>query len=608
MKPRISGGPVIIAAVALLYFVAGKIGLTLALVNPSATPVWPPAGIALAAFLILGYRIWPVILAAAFLVNLTTTASIATSVGIAIGNTLEGVIGAYLVNRFANGRRAFDRPADIFRFALFGALISTTVSASIGIASLALGGLAEWADAKAIWITWWLGDAAGVLVVAPVCLLWSLKPRRTRTWNRGKILEAVLLVVSMALAGTIVFSEALPFAAKNYPLEYLCIPILLWAAFRFRQREAATAIVLLSAIAIWGTLNGYGPFRRETDNESLLLLQVFMAVAALTTVALAAAVSERKRAEESLTLLKSAVHNADDGVAILTADSGRSGPSVIFVNEGFCRLTGFSSEEVLGETLEILAIAREDGAAVEAMRAAFAEGERFQREVHARRRSGVPYALDLALTPVPPGEKQPTHWVAILRDASERMARMETLQRQALYDFLTGLPNRALLHDRLGQAVLAAEREGVPLALCLLDLDGFKQINDSMGHSVGDQILRQLAPRLCGALRTVDTVARLGGDEFAMLLPTVGDADGATLMAQKILKAFERPFLVEGRPITVSASMGIALCPQHGNDWPTLMRKADEAMYAAKRSGEGYALCPTVGGRKLTIVSSRAGA
>jgi diguanylate cyclase (GGDEF)-like protein/PAS domain S-box-containing protein len=590
LKPRFSPSPLVIVVIGVVYFVAGKLGLMLAVVNPSATAVWPPTGIALAAFLVLGYRVWPAILLGAFFVNVTTAGSIATSIGIAIGNTLEGAVGAYLVNRFANGRRVLDRAQDIFKFALLAALVSTTVSPTIGLTSLSLGGFASWADYKSIWITWWLGDASGDLVVAPVFLLWSLKPRLTRTWNRGKALEAAFLLFALILVGVAVFGGPLPLASRNYPLEFMCVPILLWAAFRFRQREAATAIFLLSGIAIWGTLRGFGPFHREAANESLLLLQAFMGVIAVTTMALAAVVSERRRVEETLSLLESAVHNAAEGVVILAVDSGGSAPSIIFVNEGFSQMTGFPSAEVLGETLEILRIAEADRDSIQAMNGALAAGERFHGEVHARRRDGSEYALELALTPVPPGGRSPSHWVAILRDVSARMAHLETLERQALYDFLTGLPNRILLHDRLEQAILAAEREGVPLALCLMDLDRFKEINDTLGHQTGDALLKQLGPRLRRALRTVDTVARLGGDEFAILLPTVADKAGAAFSVEKILKALEKPFVIEGQKLTISASVGIALCPQHGTDWTTLMRNADSAMYAAKKSRKGYAL------------------
>src|SRR5216117_3671214 len=157
----------------IAYFVAGKLGLSLAFVNASASAVWPPTGIALAATLLLGYRVWPAILLGAFLVNATTAGSVWTSLAIASGNTLEGLVGAWLVTRFANGRNAFSRAPDIFAFAALAGFLSTTVSATIGVTSLSLGGYASWDRFGAIWLTWWLGDVAGALVVAPVLILWG---------------------------------------------------------------------------------------------------------------------------------------------------------------------------------------------------------------------------------------------------------------------------------------------------------------------------------------------------------------------------------------------------------------------------------------------------
>src|SRR5438093_1322449 len=168
----------LLLALGAAYFIAGKLGLRLAFVNASATAVWPPTGIALVAFVLLGYDVWPAILASAFLVNLTTTGSVATSIGIALGNTLEGVVGAYLVNRFARGRRAFDRPQDVFVFTALAAMVSTSVSATVGVTTISLAGYARWAEYGSIWWTWWLGDAAGDLVVAPALMLWFVTPRR----------------------------------------------------------------------------------------------------------------------------------------------------------------------------------------------------------------------------------------------------------------------------------------------------------------------------------------------------------------------------------------------------------------------------------------------
>src|SRR5213080_1881690 len=166
----------LLVALAAVYVIAGKLGLKLAFENASATPVWPCTGIALAAFVLLGYDVWPAVLAGSFLVNLTTAGSVATTLGIATGNTLEGLAGAYLVNRFAHGAHAFDRPQDVFKFAVLAGLASTTVSPFFGVTSLALGGYADWAEYGRIWLTWWLGDAGGALIVAPVLLLWGQDP------------------------------------------------------------------------------------------------------------------------------------------------------------------------------------------------------------------------------------------------------------------------------------------------------------------------------------------------------------------------------------------------------------------------------------------------
>jgi len=283
---------------AAVYFVAAKLGLRLAFVNRSATAVWPPTGIALAAFLILGARVWPAIFAGAFLANLATAGSLATSIGIASGNTLEGLLGAYLVQRFAAGRQAFGRPRNAFRFAVLAAGVSTIVSATCGVTSLALGGFAPWADLGRIWVIWWLGDGAGALVVAPVVLLWTENPRVQ--WTRRQAVEAAALLVCLVLVGLMVFGGVFPTQTKNYPLEFLCLPLLLWPAFRFGARETATAILLLSVIAIRGTLQGFGPFARDTQNESLLLLQAFIAVIAVTKLIVASVVGERRRMEGHL--------------------------------------------------------------------------------------------------------------------------------------------------------------------------------------------------------------------------------------------------------------------------------------------------------------------
>jgi signal transduction histidine kinase/integral membrane sensor domain MASE1 len=282
--------------IAVVYVVAAKLGLRLAFVHVSATPVWPAAGIALAALLLWGARMWPAVFVGAFLANITTAGSVATSVGIAVGNTLEAVLGAYLVTRFASGRRAFARAQDVIKFFVLAALVSTTVSATIGVGSLLAGGFAPWNAAGSIWFTWWLGDAAGNVLVTPLLVLWV--ERQTSRWSPGRLLEAGLLVLALVAVGQLVFGAVLPRANPGYPIDFMAVPPLVWAAFRFGQRETASATVLLAAMALWGTLHGQGPFVRPDANESLLLLQAFVGLSAVLALAFAALVTERTRVDE----------------------------------------------------------------------------------------------------------------------------------------------------------------------------------------------------------------------------------------------------------------------------------------------------------------------
>ena len=294
---RLAKDALIALALAAIYFTVGKLGLKLAYVHPSATAVWPPTGISLVALLMLGYRAWPGIFVGALLVNLTTAGSLPVCLGIAAGNTLEGLLGCYFLKKFAGGEEAFDSSKGVLRF-LLPVMLSTSVSATFGATSLSLGRFASWSSYGPIWLTWWLGNAVGDVLVAPLLVLWSAKPQLK--WNRVRLLEVLLLLGYIFVAGQITFGGLLPIKSKNYPLEFLCVPALIWAAFRFRPRRAQLASCLLAGIAIRGTLLGFGPFVRPSLNESLLLAQAFTGVMAVMTLLLATVVEEHMRAAERL--------------------------------------------------------------------------------------------------------------------------------------------------------------------------------------------------------------------------------------------------------------------------------------------------------------------
>jgi diguanylate cyclase (GGDEF)-like protein len=301
LRSRILKDALVVLGVCATYILVAKLSLRLATVHPSASPVWPPTGLAIAALLALGLRFWPAIFMGAFVVNLTTAGSVLTSAGIATGNTLEALLASFLVLRFASGKHAFDRSWDILRFALLAGVLSTAVAATFGITSLALGGFAPWKQFGLIWRTWWLGDAAGALIFTPFLLLWGAD--RSLKWTKRQFLEAGVLLVSLAATAAAIFGVFIHTRMSGDPWTFLCTPFLVWAGFRFGQRESSAAICLLSAIAVVGTVRGGGPFVRESPNDSLLLLQSFLGVMALMTLILGAEVTERRRQEEHARVL-----------------------------------------------------------------------------------------------------------------------------------------------------------------------------------------------------------------------------------------------------------------------------------------------------------------
>jgi diguanylate cyclase (GGDEF)-like protein/PAS domain S-box-containing protein len=296
---------------------------------------------------------------------------------------------------------------------------------------------------------------------------------------------------------------------------------------------------------------------------------------------------EQRFESEQLRLLGSAIYVSGQGIAILTPAVEAAGPRVAFVNDGFCALYGRPREEIIGQTPEIFGIVKRYSAIFDALLRHVFDEKAFDAEVTAQRKDGSEFELDLQLVPVQDGG-QISHWVAFLRDVTESRNQLVSLRHQAMHDGLTDLPNRMMLFDRLDAALNTARQSNAMVALLLMDLDRFKEVNDTFGHQFGDGLLKQVAFRLQNQLHDGDTVARLGGDEFAVVLASAVDANEVAATARRILNTLQQPFVVEGQVLEVGGSIGIALYPLHGGDARTLMRRADVAMYAAKQANTGY--------------------
>jgi signal transduction histidine kinase len=291
-------------ALVAMFFVAGKVGLLLRDANSGVSPIWPATGIALAGLLLWGYRLWPAIFVGACLIDLTARSwghasvplQIFHTAGIATGDTLEALAGAWLINRFANGRDAFLRVNDVFRYTFFAGVLSTAVSATIGVATLLAGGFMAGHKLGIAWLSWWMGDMVGAIVVAPLILIWKANP--SVNFGAKKTLEALSLLLSLLFVSTVNFSNILDFGTDRYPLAFLFIPLLVWAALRFESRGVVAYVSIICCLAVNGTWHGIGAFATADHNGSLVMLQTFICVATLTALVLAAAVAERKSVEE----------------------------------------------------------------------------------------------------------------------------------------------------------------------------------------------------------------------------------------------------------------------------------------------------------------------
>ena len=283
-----------LAAVGACYFVLAKLGLLLAVIHPSASPVWPATGFAFAAVLLFGLRVWPALFLAAFLANVTTSGLVLSSLAIGAGNTLEAVALGFAVTWWSEGAATFESPAGVARFAVISLLVATPISATIGVGSLWVLGQTTTASFGTVWTTWWLGDLGGALVVTPALVLWFRHKSTARdVWNFAPLYAAAGLV------GLLAFSPIVAHPMRDL-LPFLAIVPLLWAALRQGPRDTATVALILSVFAVWGTLEAEGPFARVGLNESFLLTLAFVSSAALPSLILSADVAVRNRAEHEL--------------------------------------------------------------------------------------------------------------------------------------------------------------------------------------------------------------------------------------------------------------------------------------------------------------------
>jgi PAS domain S-box-containing protein len=415
------------------YFVAGKVGLSTPFTSNNISPVWPAAGIALSAVLLFGYRIWPGIAAAAFLVNWAAIPHVAAA-GLACGNTLAALTGAFLLRRVPNFNDSLSRLRDVLGLITYAGLVSTMVSASIGVAVLFATRVHPWSGARSAWLIYWLGDAMGILLVAPLVLT---LPKLRKICRSVRIAEFAALFLLLSIASCLIFSDQRLLPIKSHVLAFAVFPFVMWAAIRFGVSGCASSTLLIAVIATVETARGFGPFAQDKPLTNALLLEAFFGVISLSGLALAAVIAERENLEsereqlirdqvlrEARLQLAAIVESSTD--AIISKDmEGR----ITHWNPGAEQLYGYSSQEMIGKSVALLMPAERSDDFPDIM-LKLAKGERIEQyETVRQRKNGNRVDVSLSVSPILNTAGKVVGAAAIARDISSRKQADEALRK-----------------------------------------------------------------------------------------------------------------------------------------------------------------------------------
>ncbi len=498
-------------ALATVYFLAAMLGLSFAFEQVNTSPVWPPTGIAISALLFGGWRLLPGITIGVLLVNVLTNFPFLNGLFIALGNTLEAAVAYFLLSRFTTVKNILELE-QLVKFTLIIGL-SSMVSAFIGIATLFFSNLISTDLLLLLWTTWWLGDWVGGIVIIP--LLYTCFNSKLEDFKIFFGWEGAVFLLVSALSISVCFSDWFTWGYKNYPLAFIYFPIAVWVGYRFGRLGCSLFIVLVSVFAIYGTLLGNGPFASHSDNEALLLLQSFMAVMMLSSLALVSSIEEyaiannklAKREEtlreivsqqstdletaaKQLKLAESVFVESDQ--AIMITDTDRK---ILRVNPAFCRISGFEESQLVGHDMRVMKSGHHDESFYRELWEQLLSTGSWQGEIWDRKKSGEVFPTWQSISAVKDENGDYVQYISIFSDITEKKNSEEKIYHLAHYDTVTGLKNRVAFYDVLEKTISHANRSNERLAVMFLDLDNFKTINDTSGHPVGDKLLKVVAEK-----------------------------------------------------------------------------------------------------------------
>ena len=489
-----------LAFVFALYFGAGKLGLAVPFTSSNVSPIWPAAGVAVAAVLIWGIQIAPAIAFAAFLVNFLTPVPTFASIAIGLGNASSAVIAGYFLKHVADFETSLARLKDVLRLVVVAAVLATAVAASVGVTALTLVDAKAWTGYGSAWRIWWLGDAMGVLVVAPLLLTGRDLLHIRRGW---RVLEACLLSIAILVTSAAIFSPWT--TVRDDVLAFVVFPFIIWAALRFRVAGAAVAVLLSASFAVWGTAHGFGPFVNHTPLHNAMLLQVFVAMTALTGLILAAVINEREHigeafesekqllsesesAKEKLEeLVKERTQELEQNTAQLAYQARlldlandaifirNAADKISYWNEGAERLYGWASEEVLNRSVHEILRTEFPVPLLEIL-----ETDRWEGELRHTTKYGYQITVSSRWTTLRDRNGKSEGWLEINTDITARKRAEESARRLSgrilsLQDDERRRIARGL-HDSLGQYLAALK----------MNLDVFRTSKDDKAKLASD--------------------------------------------------------------------------------------------------------------------------
>jgi len=562
-------------AVAVGYYLLGWLSSIFANAAGTVTVIWPSSGLAIVAVLLFRKYTWIGVLIGAFATSFIFRDSIYLSFLTACANTLETVISAWILRK-TNFSTSLERINDYLIFLLVAAGIGPIVGVLLGILELYFFNYIQEQNVLYIFLRWWMAHGIGVLMVAPTLLIWRF-PSQIYLHSKKHIIELIILILFSIVIGQIVFLDLFHDVLGQYVYGFWILPGIAWVAVRFNRLYTTLFLLLISFQSLYGSFLGIGFFADAIQKTELINLWIFNAMIYITGMTIVLVFHERKEYQKELRLSSLVYNKTTEGIFITDKKT-----NIIDVNPAFCKITNFCREDVLEQKIPFLKSEKQNPQFYEDMWKNINELGYWQGEIWNSKKGGELFAELLTISIVKNENNSIIHYVGLFTDITLKQQQQEKLEQKAHYDVLTNLPNRALFSDLFIKAASHSQRSNTLLAICFLDLDDFKPINDLHGHDVGDKLLIQVADRIKLNIRGGDTASRIGGDEFTLLVGDIKSMSHCEATLKRINNSLSQPYLIDNLPITIGTSIGATLYPIHGTDLESLIKISDKMMYQAK--------------------------